>query len=101
MKQPPTLSNSTGQDENNNEIISDSEKRSDRLPEHVSDSESEILIESKGASTPVPGSEECDAESVSLPPVSVASKESETESVSPATGCEECEPESPPPVYYY
>ena len=36
VKQPPALSNSTGQDENNNEILSDSEKRSDRLPEQRS-----------------------------------------------------------------
>ena len=86
MKQPPALSNSTGQDENNNENILDSEKRSDRLPEQVSDSESEIQIESKDASTPAPGSEECEAESVSSPPVSVASKESETESVNQAPG---------------
>ena len=86
MKPTPALSNSTGQDENNNENILDSEKRSDRLPEQVSDSESEIKIESKDASTPAPGSEECEAESVSPPPVSVASKESETESVSPAPG---------------
>ena len=69
VKQPPALSNSTGQDENNNEIISDSERRSDRLPEQVSDSASEIQIESRDASTPTPGSEECEAESVISPPI--------------------------------
>ena len=90
MKQPPALSNSTGQDENNKEIISDSEKRSDCLPEQVSDSESEIQIESKDASTPAPGSKKCEAESP--PPVSVLSKECVTVSVSPVSKCDAKKP---------